>query len=1114
MKNKVLSAIFLVFFSLGRWIQTRITDILILLIGIVVVFIIVKKLRDGYKCSLKFRVEIELEKSRWKLLKQRLVVKFTQLYLPSWFSFGFLFIIFLFLWILAHNQLPFIQSEQVKFREASHYQNLIAILSGIGTIIFALIIFIAESLRDDSEKARVLLKESWLYPLTVLGLGSLVIFSWSDVTSLSIIVIFAMALFAVFSVSRIIALLLDRPTFLKKKKSLFKDRVRNSIDYALRTRIGNNIYLKFLEDDDYNLDFSFFDVDKEWLTTIKLADVGVITDIDLCTLNQLFQKLEELANLKDRSFKLKKDAKVPNRNSLSTSGDLTETQANNKTPTEGYLLQKFGDEVSDERKDALRIPKILIEDKRDEKEITNLLRKAFVVTGKPEDSLSEMLKGELSKTKDAAIDAIHSGKTGALDEAVEVYLSVVESFLEVLKNAGGGYSQKDARKERGSIGGGWDEVRWVSEDLYNLLTEAVKTKNRDIITTISSLPLGISIRAVKFSDHFVFQEFIQFPAYLYSLSENIEDVKLRDFIIDRSWRYLKEVSDIYISSQLDKPNKSMADLENAKDYGIDVMLAFNRLLKLSFDRKDIKSFNIFKDTINQLFDRFEPSETYPQARDLRLFLQRPNLNDTEKAELEEKLKKQELLEQIEKEIHDRKHQLFYGTAAWILIKLIGHNLDNETLLSFWSSLNSTLPTDLKELTDVYQDVSNFGTESFWGWDWWDLENQPAGIATSINVNARFDWLYVVQALNLAKNLSQEQVENTEIIPKRDLVFSFEKDDSAIKQRLKEIEDDQEKWKTIVPQESFEKISFVRSLLDKVVAQQKDNEEKSLISAVISNKKFDDFFMEFKQYFYKSAGLRKLFQSKHAFKQYVKKNKNTITQLGFNQLDDKAAYIDNWHVDYGGWGRHYGEELGHAENLKIIQELSAAITPESTNKTGIGPKLIEAINKLRRRGFNKLVALTTLDPWDLSRSKLEGIEFIPKYQQTLTPNHDISSYIGHFKIGKTTIPIFEIRIREDSKNICIVDLAKFASFVQYPPDSNNEEKPFKRDIFILRVIDLNVDSNLRQKVIDKKPGWLEQYTDKHHFLKQKVVLNILEKFEIVIKSKSAAIKIDISDELVK
>ena len=156
------------------------------LIGIAI-FILAYKGWDRYKTNreelLTYKLKQELKKSCKQEDHSSVKLYFEQLYLPSWQSVLFVLIIGAILFFLAHITKLGIIFDSLKYIDGNHYQNLIAIHAGIGAIIFALLIFIAESLRDDETKdrARVLLKESFLFPLTVAEIVGFFIFVWGDV---------------------------------------------------------------------------------------------------------------------------------------------------------------------------------------------------------------------------------------------------------------------------------------------------------------------------------------------------------------------------------------------------------------------------------------------------------------------------------------------------------------------------------------------------------------------------------------------------------------------------------------------------------------------------------------------------------------------------------------------------------------------------------------------------------------------------------------------------------------------------------------------------------------------------------------------------------------------
>ena len=87
-------------------------------------------------------------------------IQLLQIYCPSLTSVVALFIFSILILVHSHISSKFLSSTT-----DSYYQNLIAIFAGISSLIFALIIFIAQQFNKDYNEARVLLKKSFLYPM-------------------------------------------------------------------------------------------------------------------------------------------------------------------------------------------------------------------------------------------------------------------------------------------------------------------------------------------------------------------------------------------------------------------------------------------------------------------------------------------------------------------------------------------------------------------------------------------------------------------------------------------------------------------------------------------------------------------------------------------------------------------------------------------------------------------------------------------------------------------------------------------------------------------------------------------------------------------------------------
>jgi hypothetical protein len=163
--------------------------------------------------------------------------------------------------------------------------------------------------------------------------------------------------------------------------------------------------------------------------------------------------------------------------------------------------------------------------------------------------------------------------------------------------------------------------------------------------------------------------------------------------------------------------------------------------------------------------------------------------------------------------------------------------------------------------------------------------------------------------------------------------------------------------------------------------------------------------------------------------------------------------------------------------------------------------------LREKKLKPSLIISTIYPNEPYKNEHKEGKFISDYQIGDSKYKDLGGFIGLFKYKNNEIPVIRARGRSrgQAEEICIFDLDKYANFIQYPPYSQTSEKSFRKDIFIFRIIDLNKDNDLRQKILVKKPEWLQKYENADRLLKQKVVTNILERFELRIINRSAGIK---------
>lgn len=160
----------------------------------------------------------------------------------------------------------------------------------------------------------------------------------------------------------------------------------------------------------------------------------------------------------------------------------------------------------------------------------------------------------MQTTKDRLIKAIRSGSMGEVDDLRQTYLLVAEEFLTTLNDLGGGYTAEQARNEQNSFPfEGWNEVSWLRQDVRDLLVVATETDNWDVTSKIAYLPFAIAARALRARDHLLFQEFLNFAGFLYTLGRRRPPgSKVRGPLIERSSRYLKELMDYYVDAPLNE----------------------------------------------------------------------------------------------------------------------------------------------------------------------------------------------------------------------------------------------------------------------------------------------------------------------------------------------------------------------------------------------------------------------------------------------------------------------------------------------------------------------------------------------------------------------------------
>lgn len=1064
---------------------------------LVVILILYKKSQKKRANLLSTAIKIRKREIGHRHSIKKIVDFFKQSYFPSISSFIFVFLLFLpfFITTLLFSFLlkPEIYSLS---KNIPNIQYFITIETGLAFIIFPIIIFIiglsGKEENTGIKRSEVLLRESYLFPIALFTIVSIVFFVWSRILIANIISIIMTAILSIFAFYRLIRIILIEHLFLKKGISLVRDKIRRNIDLAIEERVGNEILLGKLVKKDFPISFRPFLFDKKSHNyhDFKLHKQGIIKDINMQKLEEFAKTVEKESNKNGYSFYKDKKIIIPENSHEEVELHDEPEKKEFHTDPNRYLLKKFKDQIVDNNNSVLCISKNSIKDKKILRKLGNLVNEIFIV--KKDEEFSERIRIELRNIKDQVIQDIKEEKIGRLENFRSIYIALAEEFIESMKDFSGDYSLgKYSDIDSEFFGGRNLEIKWILEDVYDIVEAAFKSRVKKIIVSIASLPISISRRAIDFLDYNIFNKFNHFSLLFYKYAKQEKDPELKEFLIDRSWRHLRETADLFIGYELEKKALKIKTVNKLKDFAIGILFVFQNLLKRAYDDKELEFFKLYISKLNLLFKNFQPSKDY----DISDF--DPNLpKDPDKFEYQKNLIK------VEEEISLRKKQLLFGISSWILNDYRNEQ-KNKEILEFYNIIYPFFGADLVKFTELFLSCHLHETEDFWQWDIWEII--PEGQVKFIDVHSKLEWFYCIKSLQILSHKNKNEILSTNIPHNRDLIFLAEKEDSPIKNILDEIKKNFVQWENIISKGTKIKIPYFLQILEIAIENQKREEENTVIEKPLSKNRITSFKNEFVMRFNEEATIRKILTKYGGFinKIDTKIESKKLSLWGINQLFDKAAFIDNWYVHYPNMGGDFGRHIATQENdiyLKKIKE-NLPIFPESIEIDDIISKFKYLINELKQKGIKPSVGLAILNAENFFTLQ----KYIMPQWDPKCPKVDISGFMGILKFGKILIHLFRFLPYNADNSIFFLEPEKFAHLIQYAPYEKEEDKLHQQDNFYINIHDLNEDNMLLKEIIKANPEWLKEHKekkDKEHYLKQKVVIKIYEKFKISIKNKDA------------
>lgn len=1000
------------------------------------------------------------------------------------------------------------------------------VFEGLIVVAVALIVFVAESIRDtrNAEQKRVLLRISSLWPLTVAVTLFPIGYLFGKLTGWITILIIVISLWALFQFGRVIRNLLDADLQEENKRRLLKDRVHDLIMQSVRERVGNNILLRTIGPDReiklrYTPSRSWIGDRQRDYIFIDSSRSGWISDVNFHELRSLAGEFER--RLKKLGFDLYErpltTAERPSSTAkVSTPRDqIGPPQMQRRLVKEVYIFKRFGELIPPESifsvngKTVLALPRVLGADRRFINDVQARIQQIFRFSNAEPSSVA--FRREMRSTKDQLVAAIRSISLGAVEELRQTYLSVAEEFLETLSKLGGGYTAEQAREERGNIFHGWNEIRWLREDISELLGVASDTDNRDIIADIASLPMAIATRAVMAHDHLLFQEFSAFFPYLYFLaSAKPPESEVRRFMTERAWRYPKQIADYYITPPHLRDEGDNEDIKELEGFALFTFKIFQDLARSSFERRDIAAFRDALREIKHLFARFKPEHEHPSVAFLRALLVR-STEEGERTRLQQQLELQQQREAVGRRINLARDEIVFGLGANILDKYV--RTGQVGVKEFFDEISEYLPRDLPSLTSIFENANDHSIADYWGWSHWDAVAD--GQAHFVDTHTKPNQLYCLQALRLLDTLSPQQIEKINLPPSASLSFlSADTNAQGLPRMLENMNANHARWQGVIGQSAMNKARDLLSLLQRAREAQSRAEQNEIIAARLDATKLLEFRNSLHETLRSDSVLRPLFKYYEAYEEHTRgPDPEGLLAWGFNQLDEKGPYVDQSRVSYPEWGEAYGRSLAHAEDQIGFSTLYERAAERSNI---VAAQLIAEINrKIPATDWKNPVLLQTLMNYEIFEGFRDDAHFISTYRNDFpaVPFRGTPGFIGLFKSGDEHVPVFRLYVQEPNlqNKAILLDLPRLAKWEQYIPMDGQEERQYISDLLYIKVTDLNQDDVKRETLIRENPAWLSEQEDKDRFLRARVILNIYEKFRILVLDGSAASAWDVAPE---
>jgi hypothetical protein len=968
--------------------------------------------------------------------------------------------------------------------ESSLIARLQTLDAGIALVFVPFTIFAVglSSRRTESaiNTAEVLLKETFIFPITVVVLSLLTSFIVVRRPIIGELVVLTTLWFAIFAIFRLCRVLLDEERLASSAASLLQDKIRHTIGIAMNERIGRNLLLSRL--DNQPLEYSISrSVLGGGFFRISSARQGIVRDVYLDRLFDFARELEIAANEQGYSFDQRQDAKdaVPQTDQEMKPVNVSEFQQDRRR----YILKLFGDQVSDRSACLVSFPRSLVQDAARRDDLKRQVQSAFVI--KAGDTYSDRVERYLGLMKDEAIAAIRDRRTAYLQNLLDSFELVAVTFADEMKKAIGGHSFESAMNERQTLFGGWNEMKWISRHLLEIHYRGCRSDDIYIARMVAVAPLAIAYRLLSQRDALVFDQFTSFFYLLYNTLDDVPNLKVRKLLLDTCDQYAKDIG-LGIAIELERPENNEGDLERIKSFATVLLVRYVELLKLSFDKRNNGDFHTFKDAMWGFLGHLG-SRLTRQTAVLRTTETPETLLDEDRASLAKEQSRRKAVVGVLETIEQEKQQAFFAIGSYVFS--IASDSD-QSFADYLTEIDAALTISVEGLHELYVGTQRPEGQQIWTRAFY--QDAPGGMWDQSAGTEYFSYLLLKSTFRYAEK------EFSELVLPSDPGFVSEiRKEGQISVVLTSFLQEREKWRKMVPDAWLPAIPKLQQVFAQATAQRMKSDEDAIIQSPVDERYLREFRQRFVKEFDANATLRQIFRTYRAYSDEsdVVLPTGAAPKWGLNVLDLRQAYTSQGYQGYAQWPEEYARKLATSESESVFHRILHMLPElDLREMDGLDAQIAAVARELEKRNLRPSVLLVA---WQsrLATETLELEQFTPRWLVSESEKQPWG-FLGEISLAGRKVPVFAIsNSSEDASFGCAIALPSSFLWRQLSPTDNAGEFKDRQDYFHIPIVDLANTPGVMSQIMADNPVWLQAQADKQRYLSLRVWLRISERFEI-------------------